>query len=194
MCFNLFGYDFTLSELIALGCSLFLTAFYAVKTHGLKNIIKEVLSMMYKFKTYESVDPLKSKGQTFDKFAPVYRLNKATGELEETDEVVDVQAVVDSCLETALDRSLDRLLPKVETAEDVAELDLMREDLDEAMNVCNLAEEYKKSLKLDDKLSVEEVFSEVAKKAELLKARIDTVKALKEAKDNEKTENVEKGE
>lgn len=176
MSFSIFGYDFTLSELITTGLTLFLTLFYAIKTRGLKNIIKEVLDMNYKFRTANSVEP--SNGQTFDTEKPVYRLNNATGELELSGDKVILQEVVNSCVKTALDHVLDRLLPQVEQAKDVVELDLMREDLDYAMDVCNKAEEYRQKLNLSDKLSVEEIYSELAKSAELLKAKIDTAKSL----------------
>lgn len=180
MQFSVFGYDLTLSELIALGCSLFLTVFYAVKTRGLKNIIKEVVEYMktYKFKTESSVE--ETKGQNFSPIKPVYRLNKATNELEKTDETVDLQELINSGIELALDRALDRLLPKIQEAEDVAQLDVMREDLDFAMEACNRAEEYREKYNLDDSLSVNEIYAHVAKEAEILKAKIDTAKSIKE--------------
>lgn len=180
MQFSVFGYDLTLSELIALGCSLFLTVFYAVKTRGLKNIIKEFVEYMktYKFKTESSVE--ETKGQNFSPTKPVYRLNKATNELEKTDETVDLQELINSGIELALDRALDRLLPKIQEAEDVAQLDVMREDLDFAMEACNRAEEYREKYNLDDSLSVNEIYAHVAKEAEILKAKIDTAKSIKE--------------
>lgn len=194
MNFTLFGYDFTLSEFIAIACSLFLSLFYAVKTHGLKNIIKEVLDMMYNFKTLKSVAPDKEKGQTFSKTQPVYRLNKATGELELTDEVVNIQAIIDSCLDTCLDRALDRLLPKVEEQKDIADLELMREDLDVAMQGTVLAEKYKAQYNLDPKMSLEDVFAYVSNQAEILKAKIDTAKQISEEVKDDAQKNVEKSE
>lgn len=194
MSFSLFGYDFTISEVLTVVCSIFLTCFYAVKTGGLKKLLKEVTDMNYKFRTERTVE--KTKGQTFPTTEPVYRLNKATGELDKTDETVDLQAIIDSCLETALSRALDRLLPKVEEAKDIAELDLMREDLDFAQATCNMAEDYREKFNLSDKLSVNEIFAEVAKQAEILKAKIDTATTLKkqEVKGNEKKENIESSE
>lgn len=185
MSFSVLGYDLTLSEVITLFCSLFLSVFYAVKTHGLKNVIKEVLDMNYKFKTLQSVEP--TKGQTFSSTKPVYRLNKATGELENTGETVDLQAVIDSCIDTALSRALDRLMPKVEEAQDVVQLDVMREDLDLAMETCNRAEEYREKYNLPDDYSVNDIFAHVAKEADILKAKIDTFQAMKKQEvDNEK--------
>lgn len=149
--------------------------------------------MLYKFRTEQSVDTNKEfKGQTFEKTQPVYRLNQATGELEKTDEVVDLQAVIDSCLETCLDRALERLMPKVETSEDVATLDLMRDDLDMAMEVCNIAEEYKEKYNLDASMSMEHVFDFVSKQAEALKTKIDA--ASKKEEIDVQTEDVEKSE
>lgn len=132
----------------------------------------------YKFKTESSVE--ETKGQNFSPTKPVYRLNKATNELEKTDETADLQEVINSCIDTALDRALDRLLPKIQEAEDVAQLDVMREDLDFAMEACNRAEEYREKYNLDDSLSVNEIYAHVAKQAEILKAKIDTAKSIKE--------------
>lgn len=193
MQFSVFGYDLTLSELIALGCSLFLTVFYAVKTRGLKNIIKEVVEYMkkYKFKTESSVE--ETKGQDFSSTKPVYRLNKATNELEKTDEKVDLQEIINSGIELALDHALDRLLPKIQEAQDVAQLDLMREDLDFAMETCNRAEEYREKFNLDSKLSVQDIFAHVAKQAEILDAKIKQAQSTKkEGVENEKKTDEEK--
>lgn len=193
MSFSIFGYDFTLSELITLSMSVFLTCFYAIKTGGLKKLIKEVVAMNYKFKTVETVE--ETKGQTFSSTKPVYRLNKANGELELTDDTIDLQALINSCIDTALDRTLDRLLPKVEQAEDIMELDLMREDLDMAMQVSNVAEEYRSKLGLSDSLSMNDIFNEVSKQAEILKAKIDTAQNIKkELKSDEKKETIKESE
>lgn len=151
--------------------------------------------MNYKFKTIQSVDD--SKGQTFATEKPVYRLNKATGELEMTDEVVDLQAVIESFLENALNNVLDRLMPKVEQAEDLVELDVMRDDLDIAQEVSNRAEEYRDKFKLPDSYSINDIFNFVAKQADILKAKIDTVKSIQDkqkegVKDEKKVD--EKGE
>lgn len=139
--------------------------------------------MNYKFKTQQSVEP--TKGQTFETTKPVFRLNNATGELEKTDEVVDLQEVINSCIDSALDRALDRLMPKVQNAEEMAELDTMREDLDFAMETSNLAEEYREKYNLPESYSINDIFAHVAKEAEILKAKIDTAQAMKkEVKDN----------
>lgn len=137
--------------------------------------------MNYKFKTVQSVEP--TKGQTFETEKPVYRLNKATGELEKTDEKVDLQALIESSLESALSNVLDRLMPKVEQAEDMLELDTMRDDLDVAMEVSNRAEEYREKFKLPDSYSINDIYNHVAKQADILKAKIDTVKSIQENKD-----------
>lgn len=148
--------------------------------------------MNYKFKTQQSVEP--SKGQTFETTKPVYRLNKATGELEKTEDVVDLQEVVNSCIDTALDRVLDRLMPKVQEAQDVAQLDTMREDLDFAMEVCNRAEEYREKFNLDDSLSVSDIYDHVAKEAELLDVKIKQAQATKKEVKDEAQKNEPKGE
>lgn len=148
--------------------------------------------MNYNFKTQQSVEP--TKGQTFPTTKPVYRLNKATGRLEETEEVIILQDVIDSCLETCLDRTLDRLMPKIQASEDLAQLDTMRDDLDFAMETCELAEQYREKYKLPDSYSVNDIFDHVAKEAEILKAKIETVQATKKEVKNETKETVQKSE
>lgn len=191
MNFSFFGYDLTLSELIASCCSLFLVCFYAVKTHGLKNIIKEVLSMMYKFKTNQSVE--QSTGQDFPVEKDVYRLNKATNELEKTGEKVNLQEIINSCIETALDRALDRLMPKVEQEKDIVDLELMREDLDVAMEVSNRAEEYRSKFNLPDNYSINDIFNHVSLEAEKLDTKLKTVQEMKKTEviKNEEKEIIE---
>ena len=187
MSFSIFGYDFTISECLTVICSIFLTVFYAVKTGGLKNLIKEVVHMNYKFRTLQTRE--EPKGQTFEKTAPVYRLNKATGELEKTDDVVVLQDVIDSGLETCLSKALDRLLPEVEQAEDIIQLDTMRDDLDYAQSVCDRAEEYKEKLGLDPSLSVSDVFAKFAEEAEKISQKIkDYQKSKSEEVKDEKTD------
>ena len=140
--------------------------------------------MVYKFKTTSSVE--KTVGQEFPTTKPVYRLNKATGELEETGDVVVLQEVIDSCLDQVLERTLDRLMPKVEEANDVAQYDEMIDDLDVAMEVADKAEYYREKLGLADDLSINDIFNAVNLEAEKLKSKIDTVQALRKEKDNEK--------
>lgn len=183
---NFLGYDIAISELCTVAVSLFLAVFYAVKTGNVKNLIKEVSEMKYKFRTQQTVEP--TEGQTFPETKPVYRLNKATGELEKTDEVVDLQEVINSCVDTALDRALDRLLPKVQEAEDIVELDTMREDLDFAMQACDLAEEYREKYNLPESYSVNEIYAHVAKEAEILKAKIETAQSMNKPKEEVQNE------
>lgn len=183
---NFLGYDIAISELCTVAVSLFLAVFYAVKTGNVKNLIKEVSEMKYKFRTEQTVEP--SKGQEFPETKPVYRLNKATGELEQTDEVVNLQEIINSCIDTALDRALDRLMPKVQVAEDIAELDTMREDLDFAMQACDLAEDYREKYNLPASYSVNEIYNHVAKEAEILKAKIETAQSMNKPKEEVQNE------
>lgn len=178
---NIFGYEIAIFDLIQF-CGLFFVSFvYVVRTGNIKKFIKEVFDMNYKFKTPQTVD--NSVGQTFDKTKPVYRLNKATGQLESTGETIDIQELINSCLETCLAKALDRLMPEVKINEDVAQLELMREDLDIAMDTCARAEDYRTRFGLADSLSVEDIYNEVAKQADIVKARIETAQSLKSNKE-----------
>ena len=55
---------------------------------------KEVDSMKYRTQNYQEKE--KQPGQTFDKYLKVYHYNKVTGEVEETDEVIDIQEMINS--------------------------------------------------------------------------------------------------
>lgn len=87
--------------------------------------------MIHVFKTLATVLP--AVGKSFKRYKTVFRLNKQTNELLKTDEVVDINALIESCRETALSTVLDRLLPDDESG-DVSQsvglmdkLDLMAE-------------------------------------------------------------------
>lgn len=163
---NLFGYDFAVSELIAMILSLSLTCFYALKTGGLKKLIKEVSVMISKFKTVQTVEP--SKGQTFETTKPIFRLNKSSGELEKTGDVLDLQEMINSCLDQALSRVLDRLMPQVEEDKQLYEYRQMSDDIDELVKMQEVADYYREKYQLDGKMSMEEVFSVVYDKAQAI--------------------------
>lgn len=135
-----------------------------------------------------------SKGQTFSKFQNVYRLNKQTGVLEKTEDVIDVSELIQSCKQTCLDACLERFLPQEQVVDEVADnlsrtldvMDILREGID-------TAERYRDEFQLDPSLSVYDVFEEVKKRSESLNSRLKTLKeeALKkEESKNEKNENV----
>ena len=145
---------------------------------------------MIKYKTAQTaqdVEPDKYV-QNFDgsNLKPVYRLNKSTGELELTDEVIDIQQLIDSCKDIALQACLERLMPQTETeSDDLAIYDSMRDDLDEMTAAIELANDYREQFGLGD-CSIEEVFRVVGQHADELKKKLNE----KEIK-NEKSQEIE---
>lgn len=130
---------------------------------------------MIKYRTNNQTDST-FVGQSFDKFKPVYRLNKATGVLEETDEVIDIQEVVNSCKDMALNAVLERFLPSSIVGEDVAIVAKMQDDVDKMRDVLSLAEEYRDKYGLSDSLSTQEIFDTISKKSIELKEKIEEIK------------------
>lgn len=157
------------------------------KTRNVK-YLKEI-SDLIKYKTAQTaqeVEPGKYV-QNFDgsNLKPVYRLNKSTGELEITDEVIDIQQLIDSCKDIALQACLDRLMPQAETeSEDLAIYDSMRDDLDEMTAAIELANDYRVQFGLGD-CSVEEVFRVVGQHADELKKKLNEKEIVKNEKSQE---------
>lgn len=114
---------------------------------------------------------------------PVYRLNKATGELEKTDEVIDIQELVNSCRDYCLNQVLERFLPSLDNSNnnEVA-LVQMEDNLDVMSKAVNLANDYKEKYKLDPSLSVSAVFETVKNKATELKLKIKETEEQNNAK------------
>lgn len=148
-----------------------------IRTGSVKKI-KEVLDEM-KYKTVATAAEIKSHVQTFDDggLRPVYRLNKSTGELEMTDEVINVQELVDSCKQYCLDACLERFMP-AEQPVDIIQQDMDRyaDDLDFLAEAAEKAEAYKEELGLDAGLTVDEVYAAVAAQADALKERLAAFK------------------
>lgn len=150
----------------------------------------EVLKKIMKFKTQNTKST--NAGLKCETTKPIYRLNKATNELEDTGEVVDIQEMVNSYLDTTMSKVLDRLLPSLDTSEDNVAFVSMTDDLDELQIISSKAEDYRKKFGLDDSLSITDIFKVVSQKATELKTKIDNSELLKKeitsevAKDEEK--------
>lgn len=123
----------------------------------------------------QSKETAPSQDFTSARYKPVYRLNKSTGELELTDDVVDLQEMLDSAKDYCLQACLERFLINQETPEDevIQDYDAMLDDLDNLNVLYNAAEDYKERFNLDPALTVEQVFERVQKEADALKARLD---------------------
>lgn len=166
----------TIMQLLSL---VVVTIVFFLKT-GDKKIIKEFLQTMKEFRTESYKDNSKPTGLTFEKLKPVYRLNKATNELEMTDEVIDIDEVVNSAVCTTLESVLDRLMPTSVIDEQTVVYNNMVDDLDYMQDVSQMAESYKKLYNLDSKLSIQEVMAFIKTKATDTKNLIDSEVAKKE--------------
>lgn len=126
---------------------------------------------------------------------PEYKYNKQTGEIEETGGKIDIQELINSCMETTLEAVLNRFMP-VQTEEQIAiaEHTRMTDKLDEMAKLIETANEYKKVYNLDDAMSIQEVYKFIGSEADKLKMAIDNYgKVVKEpikkeeVKEDEKT-------
>lgn len=124
--------------------------------------------------------------QKFSNLKPVYRLNKATNELELTDEVIDIQELVNSCKEVALNAILDRFLPQIATSDEIVTVNRMQDDLDTMCEAINLAESYRQKYNLSDKLTYTEIFDTIYNKSVELKEKVDKSQKILEDLENEK--------
>lgn len=134
-------------------------SFLLYKKTGNVKYLMEVLDKM-KYKTENNFKD--TSMQTFSNLKPVYRLNKSTGQLEKTEDVIDIDEVVRSSLTTTLDYILDKFLPNsMGISEEVFERDVLNDKLDVMQNAFEFAEELKEKYKLDPNLSLREVFAKV---------------------------------
>lgn len=135
-------------------------------------------------------DSEKVSGQEFSNLKPVYRLNKATGELELTDEYVDITELVNSSKSIALDSILERFMPTDgEVSNLVVEREELQDDLDVMRESFELADTYRKKYGLDDLTPVSEVFKIVKERSQKVNdeiAKVEALKKFKEKVDNEK--------
>lgn len=169
-----------------------LVSLLVVKVTGCSSLVKIIsrrLDMKYKTESSALKENAEDKGQTFEKNIPVYRLNKVTGELEDSGEVVDVDALVNSSKETALSFALDRFIPQEEYDEVKEVYDIMRDDLDLAQELTSVADSYRAKFGLGADVPVNEVFTYVRKKAD----ELGTILKEKEREviENEKKKNDE---
>lgn len=151
------------------------------------------------FNTFKECMTMVKKGNYSQDFTgtnikPEYKYNKQTGEIEPTGGTIDIQELINSCMETTLEAVLNRFMP-VQTEEQiaVAEHTRMTDKLDEMAKLIETANEYKKAYNLDPAMSVQDVYKVIETEAKKLKVAIDNygkvvnepVKKV-EVKENEK--------
>lgn len=155
---------------------------------GDNKILKEVLSIL-KYRVTGSAEATKDSMQSFSRIKPVYRLNKATNELEKTEETVDITEIANSCKDFCMQAVLERFFPTEGSQENVLQeqVDLMADDLDIMKSSFDLAETYRQKFNLPLEMSVNDIFTYVGNQAKVLKSK------LKEQEENAK-KNVEESE
>lgn len=183
-------YDKIISIVSFIFMAIFSVLLY--KRTGNINYIKEVFNNMLNKENGNLQDKV-VKGQTFTNLKPVYRLNKSSGKLELTDEVIDIDEVVKSSLTTTLDYILDKFLPNsMGVSDEVYENESLVDKLDVMQNAFALSEELKTKYNLDPNLSMTEVFDKVKELQVNLQKDIDTkvstINAVKTATEKVKTE------
>lgn len=135
----------------------------------------------------------KQSGQSYDNIVPVYRLNKVTGELVKTDEVIDINEVVQSCKDQTLDYILDKFLPDQLNQMPISEqvISSLDDDLDTLRDLGNIADEYRERFNLSDSMSISDIYNYVNNER---KKAVDALNAQKQKKEdilNEEKKTVE---
>lgn len=173
-----------------------LSVFVAILLLFDKIKLKEIINLI-KYRTENYLDSEPRKAQTFENLKPIKRLNKSTGQLEETGEFIDVDELVKSSLSTTLDRILEKFLP-VQNAGDelVAERNALADDIDVLQDSFTLAEEYKQRYSLDDNMSTHDVFKKLNEMYSEMSAKIAESQKIiknidKEVPTNENKENAQ---
>lgn len=141
------------------------------KTRNIKKFKEDLNEMktIYRSEHYVSGAVDTNKGQSFNELKDVYKLNKATGELEKTDDKINIQSLINSAVDTALTSMLERFLPEIDDTSDVVQFNALIDDLDYMLEMSNRAEKWKDELGLDKNLSISETFTAMSVKADDLK-------------------------
>ena len=164
-----------------------------VRTKNVK-YLKEVVSVIDKqidsdgvvIESSSSAPRVGKYAQSFEgaELVPIYRLNKATGELEATGEYKNIQEYVQSFKDIALQAALDRFVPRDD--KDIDELrsqvDDYSEFLDEYAYVLDRANQFADDEGLEE-ASVSEIFEAMRSKAEILKSRLSELQGKKNEKE-----------
>lgn len=157
---------------------VFLLGFLVYKKTGNKKIM-EVASNMPKYKTEQTLTV--QDGQTFSNVVKQYRLNKATGLLEECG-TLDVHELVQSCKEQTLNAVLERFFPQTQVDDVIVEHNGLLDDLDIAYDLQTRLDGYRERYNLDVSMSNTEVLAFMKEKAKYYE---DFIAKSKEVKNEE---------
>lgn len=158
-------------DLIHLGLYFIVAIILVLKT-GNSKYLKEVYEEL-KYRTSGSAEATKKSAQRFTSLKPIYRLNKATNDLELTDETIDITEIANSCKDYCMQAVLERFFPTEQPNDVVQEqVDLMQDDLDIMRSTFDLAESYRSKFGLSNDMSVNDIFEYVGKKSIELKEKL----------------------
>lgn len=142
-------------------------------------VYRKTKSLDLTFNTFKECMTMTKNGNYTQDFTgsnikPEYKYNKQTGEIEPTGGTIDIQELINSCMETTLEAVLNRFMP-VQTEEQIAiaEHTRMTDKLDEMAKLIETANEYKKAYNLDPAMSVQDVYKVIDAEAKKLKVAID---------------------
>lgn len=119
----------------------------------------------------KETNPSLKYSQSFDNLVPIYRLNKATNELEKTDDFIDIQEQINSFKEQALESMFERFMPKIEDG--MADYSNLKGDLDMLTESFAVAEEYREKFGLSDSASIQDIFKYVDNYSKELKKKLE---------------------
>lgn len=147
-----------------------------VKKYNLfkKDQAKESEELKYRTASYR--EKVKSPSQTFDTEVSQYRINKASGELEELPDKLDIQQLVQSAEQQALPNMLQHLEPP--TSETEQTIDVHNEMLDQ-LDILREADEYRLSLcakyELDPRMSFGKVLDYLKEQEALQRGKVEAL-------------------
>ncbi len=174
------------TELIYAVLSFFII-FFSVKKDKryLINILGDIKDMLYK------TERTASKPQSFkdDNYQPVYRLNEVSGELEKTDEVIDIQELIDSCKKDSLNFVLDRFLNDNYVDEIYETRNEYQDDLDMLNEISERADYYRNKFDMSPDSDITTVYKRVNDELTKLKnINIKDIKGDEKANEENKTD------
>lgn len=183
--------------IISFGLTVLLAIINCLTRGRYKSILKEVQKLItYRNADYRMNSEDEPQGTKFSNLIPQFRLNKASGILEEA-EPLDITALANS----ARNVELKELLSKLEagTAELTQQLKTKYEDytddLDELANALDVAEEYRERFGMSEDISVSDIFARIEQERDKLKQSLENVtkaQAASPAQSEEVKDNAQK--
>lgn len=169
-------------QYVLLGISVLLAVLNCLTRGRYKNILSEVKKVLnYRSADYRTNPEDIDCGTVFSNLIPQYRLNKATGMLEECDPI-DITKLVNSSRNVELKTLLAKLEQgNAELTQSVkSQYEDYSDDLDELANALDVAEEYREKFGLDENVSVSDIFAKIEQERDKLKTTLDTLSKAQE--------------